>query len=150
MVTINDKSGQGQPKTVVDAVCPECFAPFISPFMYPESPMDADGVQRRTYSGWCNHCDKPYQVVQFKSSARWIIEKYTRLKTLYVTDGIWVNVNTPGEFPLVQTGPGGEFVKTNHGEKTIVAEAVNKATKALIEIVNMVGELKSSLNTLKK
>lgn len=112
--------------------------------------MDADGVQRRTYSGWCNHCDKPYQVVQFKSNARWIIEKYTRLKTLYVTDGIWITVNTPGEFPLVQTGPGGDFVKTNQGEQSLVAEGINKATKALIEIVNMVGELKTSLNKLKQ
>lgn len=81
-----------------DAVCPDCIR--CQPETRISQHPSIDGVQHRTYYGWCESCNMGYEVIQFKPPApfdkgRWLLYKYRR--TVY-TAGLpifdsWVQVN---------------------------------------------------------
>ncbi len=153
MVSINTtEQQQYQPPMVDGVVCPECYKPIIAPFMAPDSVLESSPVKRRSYNGWCCHCDKSFLVLQFLTSdGRWVIEKFAKMKAVYVFDGDWVDVHKPlikqSPAPLIQTGPGGDYSKPTSGDQ--VNATIQQAKDVLIKAVGVIGEVKDVLNKLK-
>lgn len=134
-------------KQVPDVVCPNCFHPMEFPNLY--GPAAYDGHCLRTYLGWCFRCNKGFQAIQYHDAAsgRWIIHKYQGYmlrNNVPVHDDQWIMLNrlpemTPAEPPLVQTGPGGEYVKQITGEQLDIA--IQQTALLLNKIGHLICEL---------
>lgn len=113
-----------------DCVCPVCYR--TCPPACSEGEQIAEGIRRRSYSVWCPECSRTgrgYIVIQYYHGGRWRIEKYIPIKPVYVMEGDWIGVQQAQpeqveqtEEPILQFGPGGDFVSKTSDVK--LAQAI--------------------------
>jgi hypothetical protein len=102
-------------------ICPQCFRRIPSTVMPAEN--SRMGYLMRVYYGWCEGCNKGFEVVQFKRAAtannsiplainieadneRWHIHRYRPYRLRYE---VLVEVEALPDAPVVIKGPGGDY-----------------------------------------
>jgi hypothetical protein len=147
-------------KTDYDCICPVCFKQ-VDPKCMEQGMLSADGIRRRSYSTWCPECSaggQGYIVIQYYHGGRWHIEKYIQIQPLYIYHGKWQHVQeampqqqpeaqAPGFPPVVQTGPGGDFINTTTDAD--LSKALESYTN-LITQLSTCGHLISDILLMKK
>ncbi len=153
MVKINDDLSRKPAEYVQGAVCPSCFRPLPYPHVHPE--YSADGHTFRMVQGWCFNCHRGAIIIQFRGMAgKWHIHKFTAYDIadnipIALDGGQWTVLcdlppaqqPTP---PVVQTGPGGEYIKR------ITEDDLNKEIYLLAKLAGIMDSCKSILTDLIK
>jgi len=122
-------------------VCPNCFMPMKFYTLY--GPGESAGVPVRSYLGHCLRCGKTTEVQQFESMGVWLIHQWR------LADGEWVQVQSLPEPPVVQTGPGGDFVCTLSDDqlKGMLVKATETLNKLGHVVADILGILRERKNT---